>query len=195
MPDLAARRGPDLAAQQQDLHLPVPYFLVTFTLPPAPRNLARRRQRQIYAMLFRASAAALQQLAPINPLAILFRAKLRAAVRQTDLSGQVPTATWRRTSSSAPARAIGSWRRTGIGAISALEHGSGLVVVHGWAPAEGQSRRTSHADPLLSPERERVAAPATFNEDYVAATRHMNPSFVRRRLLQVGFNLVQLITR
>jgi hypothetical protein len=135
-------------AGQQDLLLPAPYFLVTFTLPPALRDLARTRQRQLYTLLFRASAAALQQLAhdprflggqigmlgvlqtwtrdlrfhphvhylvpaialapdgtlprprnpaflaPVKPLALLFRAKLRAALRQTDLYGQVPAATW-----------------------------------------------------------------------------------------------------
>ncbi len=34
-------------ARQQDLLLPVPYFLVTFTLPPALRDLARSHQRQL----------------------------------------------------------------------------------------------------------------------------------------------------
>jgi hypothetical protein len=134
--------------KQQDLLLPVPYFLVTFTLPPALRDLARSHQRQLYSLLFRASAAALQQLAhdprvlggqigmlgvvqtwtrdlrfhphvhslvpalgvasdgtgcrphnpaflaPAKPLAILFRAKLRAALRQTDLYAQVASETW-----------------------------------------------------------------------------------------------------
>ena len=50
-------------AQQQALLLPVPYFLVTFTLPAGLRPVARRQQRLIYTLLFRASAAALQQLA------------------------------------------------------------------------------------------------------------------------------------
>jgi hypothetical protein len=135
-------------ARQQDLLLPVPYFLVTFTLPPALRDLARTHQRQLYTLLFRASAAALQQLAhdprflggqigmlgvlqtwtrdlrfhphvhylipaialgsdgqlhrlhnpaflvPSKPLAMLFRAKLRAALRQTDLYAQVAPETW-----------------------------------------------------------------------------------------------------
>ena len=50
-------------AQQQALLLPVPYFLVTFTLPAHLRSLARQEQRRIYALLFRSSATALQQLA------------------------------------------------------------------------------------------------------------------------------------
>jgi hypothetical protein len=50
-------------AQQQDLLLPVPYFLVTFTLPAQLRSLARQQQRHIYSLLFRSSATALQQLA------------------------------------------------------------------------------------------------------------------------------------
>ena len=50
-------------ARQQDLLLPVPYFLVTFTLPAQLRTVTRQHQRQLYALLFRSSAAALQQLA------------------------------------------------------------------------------------------------------------------------------------
>jgi hypothetical protein len=134
--------------RQQDLLLPVPYFLVTFTLPPALRDLARTHQRHLYNLLFRASAAALQQLAhdqrflggqigmlgvlqtwtrdlrfhphvhylvpaialapdgrlhrprneaflvPVKPLGILFRSKLRAALRQTELYAQVSSDTW-----------------------------------------------------------------------------------------------------
>lgn len=43
--------------------LPVPYFLVTFTLPAQLRELARSNQQAVYNLLFRASAQALQQLA------------------------------------------------------------------------------------------------------------------------------------
>jgi hypothetical protein len=135
-------------AQQHDLLLPVPYFLVTFTLPSQLQAVARRQPRTIYTLLFRASAAALQQLAqdprflggqigmlgvlqtwtrdlrfhphvhylvpaiartadgilrrPRNPaflvaakpLAMLFRAKLRAALQQTDLYQDIPRETW-----------------------------------------------------------------------------------------------------
>lgn len=49
--------------QQQAFLLPVPYFLLTFTLPADLRKLARQHQRLIYDLLFRASAAATQQLA------------------------------------------------------------------------------------------------------------------------------------
>jgi hypothetical protein len=136
-------------AQQQALLLPVPYFLITFTLPASFRALAQRQPRTIYTLLFRSSAAALQQLAqdprfvggqlgmlgvlqtwtrdlrfhphvhylvpavglaadgrvrrPHNPaflvpakaLAMLFRAKFRAALRQTALYHGVSGATWR----------------------------------------------------------------------------------------------------
>ncbi len=135
-------------ARQQEILLAVPYFLVTFTLPPALRDLARSHQRQLYTQLFRASAAALQQLAqnprflggqigmlgvlqtwtrdlrfhphvhylvpaialasdgrlrrprnpaflvPVKALANLFRAKLRTALRQSALYGQVAPTTW-----------------------------------------------------------------------------------------------------
>jgi len=50
-------------AEQHALLLPVPYFLVTFTLPSELRALARQHPETIYPLLFRTSAAALQQLA------------------------------------------------------------------------------------------------------------------------------------
>jgi len=49
--------------QQRNLLLPAPHFLVTFTLPAELRAVARSNQKTIYNLLFRASAAALQQLA------------------------------------------------------------------------------------------------------------------------------------
>jgi hypothetical protein len=51
-----------LAAQQQ-LLLPVPYFMVTFTLPAELRPLARSNQKLLYNLLFRASSQALLLLA------------------------------------------------------------------------------------------------------------------------------------
>jgi Putative transposase/Transposase zinc-binding domain len=135
-------------ARQHQLLLPVPYFLVTFTLPAELRVLAYRHQRVVYNLLFRASAGALMQLARdprflgaqigllgvlqtwtrdlryhphvhylvpggglttdgrewvtakadfllhVKPLAALFRAKLRAALRQTALWSEIPTAAW-----------------------------------------------------------------------------------------------------
>lgn len=53
-------------ARQQEMLLPIPYFLLTFTLPALLRSLARSHQKLIYNLLFRASAAATQQLAQ-NP--------------------------------------------------------------------------------------------------------------------------------
>jgi hypothetical protein len=50
-------------AAQQSLLLPIHHFLVTFTLPAELRALARRNQKTIYHLLFRASSQALQQLA------------------------------------------------------------------------------------------------------------------------------------
>jgi hypothetical protein len=135
-------------ARQQDLLLPLPYFLVTFTLPAELRDVAYRHQRIMYNLLFRASAAALMELARdprflgaqiglvgvlqtwtrdlryhphvhylapgggladdgrtwvtakadflihVKPLAALFRAKLRAALRQTALWAEIPAAAW-----------------------------------------------------------------------------------------------------
>ena len=50
-------------AKQHDLLLPIPYFLVTFTLPAELRTVARQHPRRVYGLLFRSSARALQQLA------------------------------------------------------------------------------------------------------------------------------------
>ena len=50
-------------ARQQQLLLPTPYFMVTFTLPEALRPVARGHQKVMYSLLFQAAAAALQQLA------------------------------------------------------------------------------------------------------------------------------------
>ena len=49
--------------KQQDFRLPVPYFLLTFTLPAEIRATAQKDPQLIYDLLFRASAAATQQLA------------------------------------------------------------------------------------------------------------------------------------
>lgn len=49
--------------RQRDLLLPVPYFMVTFTLPVGLRRLTRSHQKRLYNLLFRASSAALQKLA------------------------------------------------------------------------------------------------------------------------------------
>jgi hypothetical protein len=150
-------------ARQQELLLPLPYFLVTFTLPGGLRDIAYRRQALIYDLFFRTSAAALQQLAQdprflgaqlgmvgvlqtwtrdlryhphihslgpggglaadgrrwvtakadflvhIKPLAILLRAKLRAALRQTDLWASIPAEIWRQ-DWVVDCRAVGSGR-------------------------------------------------------------------------------------
>jgi hypothetical protein len=49
--------------KQADRLLPCPYFLVTFTLAAALRELARSQQRVVYSALFEASSAALRALA------------------------------------------------------------------------------------------------------------------------------------
>jgi len=49
--------------QQQDLLLPVPYFLLTFTLPSGFNEVARSHQSLLYDLLFKTSATAAQQLA------------------------------------------------------------------------------------------------------------------------------------
>jgi len=46
-----------------DRLLPVPYYLLTFTLPRELRSLARSKQKVVYAAMMRASALAVQDLA------------------------------------------------------------------------------------------------------------------------------------
>jgi hypothetical protein len=62
-PQCQHRAGQAWLKRQQGRLLPVPYFFVTFTLPEALKKLARRHQKLIYDLLFRCSAAALQELA------------------------------------------------------------------------------------------------------------------------------------
>jgi hypothetical protein len=49
--------------KQQELLLPVPFFLFTFTLPASLRKIARGNQTTFYNLLFHSSAAATQKLA------------------------------------------------------------------------------------------------------------------------------------
>ena len=49
-------------------------------------------------------------LVPFKPLAILFRAKLRAALRQTDLYAQVAPETWQQAWVVDCVAAVGRWR-------------------------------------------------------------------------------------
>jgi len=49
--------------KQQNFLLPVPYFMLTFTIPAALHPIARSHQTLVYDLLFRASVAAAQHLA------------------------------------------------------------------------------------------------------------------------------------
>lgn len=62
-PQCQTLKGQQWLVNQQALLLPVPYFMLTFTLPGALREVARRHQRLIYDLVFRTSAAATQHLA------------------------------------------------------------------------------------------------------------------------------------
>jgi hypothetical protein len=62
-PKCQSGTGQRWLAKQQALLLPVPYFLMTFTLPASLRQTALRNQKAVYNILFRTSAAALQKLA------------------------------------------------------------------------------------------------------------------------------------
>src|SRR5437867_6738844 len=52
-PKCGNEQANDWLDQQQNLLLPVPYFMVTFTLPAELRDLARSNQKTIYNLLFR----------------------------------------------------------------------------------------------------------------------------------------------
>jgi len=62
-PKCQGKSAQEWLEQQDILRLPVPYFLLTFTLPDELREIARRNQKTIYHLLFSTSAAAAQQLA------------------------------------------------------------------------------------------------------------------------------------
>jgi len=62
-PKCQNEKAQDWLDKQQGLLLPVPYFLLTFTLPSAFHEVARSHQRLLYDLLFKTSAAATQQLA------------------------------------------------------------------------------------------------------------------------------------
>lgn len=61
-PKCQTEEGQRWLAKQVQRLLPVPYFLLTFTLPAALRPVARRNPTWLYHHLFRASAAATQAL-------------------------------------------------------------------------------------------------------------------------------------
>jgi len=52
--------------KQQELLLPVPYFLLTFTLPVAFNEVVRSHQNLFYDLLFKTSAAALNNSPKIH---------------------------------------------------------------------------------------------------------------------------------
>ena len=62
-PQCQAAAGETWLMRQQQLLLPTPYFMVTFTLPEEMRAMARSNQQVMYNLLFRSGAAALQELA------------------------------------------------------------------------------------------------------------------------------------
>jgi hypothetical protein len=64
-PRCGAARTAEWTAKQEARLLPVPYFLVTFTLPAELRPTVQRDPALLYDLLFRESAAALQQVAAV----------------------------------------------------------------------------------------------------------------------------------
>ena len=56
-------QGQQWLERQQAALLPVPYFMVTFTVPSALHEVIRRHQKVVFNILFRTSATALQDLA------------------------------------------------------------------------------------------------------------------------------------
>ena len=62
-PKCQQQAGQQWLEGQQQLLLPTPYFMVTFTLPEPLRQIARSQQKVVYNLLFGTAAAALQELA------------------------------------------------------------------------------------------------------------------------------------
>jgi hypothetical protein len=130
-------------ARQQDLLLPVAYFLVTFTLPAELRAVAYRHQRMLYNLLFRASAAALMELArdprflgaQIGLVGVLQRKDARLAL--------------------APAPALpGTWRRSGRGWAHLAHSQSRLSRPHQATCSAVSGQTASGAAPDRPVERE-----------------------------------------
>ena len=92
-------QGQHWLEKQQALLLPVPYFLLTFTLPAELRPCARQHHQLFYHLLFRASAAATQQLArderfiggQIGMVGVLHT----QALQKTPDYAKVPARVWR----------------------------------------------------------------------------------------------------
>ena len=76
---------------QKGLLLPVPHFMVTFTLPAELRALARRHQKTLYHILFRSSAEALQELA-LDPRFIGGRIGMVGVLQSLDPRSALPSA-------------------------------------------------------------------------------------------------------
>lgn len=62
-PQCQHQQGQAWLERQTTALLPVPYFMVTFTIPSTLHDLTRQHQKVLYNILFRASAEALQDLA------------------------------------------------------------------------------------------------------------------------------------
>ena len=62
-PKCQTQNGQAWLEKQTTFLLPLPYFLLTFTVPDTLRTVIRAHQKQLYNLLFRTSAAAAQQLA------------------------------------------------------------------------------------------------------------------------------------
>jgi len=62
-PTCGGRDTTDWLDRQMNRLLPAPYFLVTFTVPPALRDLARQRPGWFYTVLFEETSRTLQEIA------------------------------------------------------------------------------------------------------------------------------------
>ena len=62
-PKCQAENGQVWLEKQQEMLLPVSYFMLTFTLPSGLREFARKHQRTMYDLFFRLSAETIQQVA------------------------------------------------------------------------------------------------------------------------------------
>ena len=90
-PQCQTLKGQQWLVNQQALLLPVPYFMLTFTLPGALREVARRHQRLIYDLVFRTSAAATQHLAAqseLSPARALRGARCGVDAGRPGMSGE-----------------------------------------------------------------------------------------------------------
>ena len=148
-----------LEARQAEL-LPVPYFHVVFTLPAAAAEIAFQNKRVVYAILFRAAAEAMRDVAadPRHLGAEIGAVAVLHSWGQTMTTIRICTAS-SRPAVCRPTRRVG-WRAV-RGSCCRCAFCPGASVRCSWRGCERRSRPVNCASPARSP---RLPNPTVFAE-------------------------------